>query len=143
MTYDELYASSPISALTGSETLAVQQAGTSKGLTVDHIQAYFKATAARVVTDSTTLIAEDAFKNVEVNAGTAKTVSIPLDNSVNFKIGTQIKIIQIGAGQVTIGGSGITFRSADAATKTRVQYSIAVVEKRAANEWFIAGDITT
>lgn len=129
--------------LDGDERFAAVQDGQTVYLTGDQIQAYFKARSPRTETDNTTLVLNDAFGVVEINAGTAKTVTVPQNASVAFKIGTQIRIGQIGSGQITIQGTGVTFKSPGNATKTRVQYSSAILEKRGTDDWVIGGDITT
>lgn len=127
----------------GTEKLPGVQSAASVALSVDQIQQYFKATSPRTETDNTTLVLADAFRPVEINSGDAKTLTVPQNSSVAFKIGTQIRIFQLGAGQITISGVGVTFKSPGNATKTRTQYSSAILEKRGADDWIIGGDITT
>jgi hypothetical protein len=95
------------------------------------------------VTSTTyTLVYTDAQKLLQMNNASAITVTIPPASSVNFPSGTQILISQKGAGQVTISpGSGVTLNSADLATKTRLQYSVAALIKVATNTWLLTGDI--
>jgi guanyl-specific ribonuclease Sa len=63
-------------------------------------------------------------------------------------VGTQINIIQIGAGQVTIqaASSGTTTVSSTGATPTapalRAQYSSATLIKAATDLWYVVGDIS-
>jgi hypothetical protein len=50
---------------------------------------------------------------VTLDNAAAITFTIPPNSSVAFGIGTQINIMQLGAGQVTVSpGSGVTLRSA-------------------------------
>ena len=66
---------------------------------------------------------------------------MPLNASVAFPIGTQITLIQTGAGQVTITpASGVTI-NATPGLKTRVQWSAATLIKRATNTWVAIGDL--
>lgn len=80
------------------------------------------------------------------NGATAGTINIPTD-SVAFPTGTQITIVQTGAGQLTIQATtpGTTTVSSTGATATapklRVQYSSATCIKTAANTWLVVGDI--
>jgi len=91
-----------------------------------------------------TLALSDAYKMIEVNNASARTIIIPTNTAVTFPIGTQILISQYGAGQVTIvPDTGVTLRSSNGKTKTAAQYAMATLVKRGTNEWYLAGDITT
>lgn len=91
-----------------------------------------------------TLVLADAFKLVEVNSSSARTITVPLNGAIAFPIGTKINIAQYGTGQVTIDGQiGVTIRSTGGKTKTATQYSVCTLLKRDTNEWYLYGDITT
>jgi hypothetical protein len=86
----------------------------------------------------------DSYKLIEMNVGSANTLTIPTNIVVPFPIGTQILISQYGAGQTTITAAGtVTLRSSGGKTKTAAQYAMATLVKRGTNEWYLAGDITT
>ena len=73
----------------------------------------------------------------------ANTVTIPLNSSVAFPIGTQIIVSQYGSGQTSfVGASGVIIRSAGGKLKLSDRYSSAVLTKRGTDEWYIFGDIT-
>ena len=97
-------------------------------------------------TASYTLVLADKDKLVEVSNASANTVTIPTNSSVAFPTGTQINIIQTGAGQTTISGtSGVTVNSTGATTaspKLRAQWSSATAVKRDTNSWVVIGDIS-
>lgn len=95
------------------------------------------------------LVSSDAGKLLLAsNGATAGTVSIPTDATFNFATGTQITILQTGAGQLTIqaassGTTTVYSTGATAATpKCRAQYSAITVLKTAANTWYAMGDIS-
>lgn len=91
-----------------------------------------------------TLALSDNGKLVEMNSGSAVTVTIPKNSDVQFPIGTQIIVSQYGAGQVTFNtGIAVTVRSSGGKTKTAAQYAVATLIKRGTDEWYLAGDITT
>ena len=91
-----------------------------------------------------TLVLADAFKLVEVNSSSARTITVPLNGAIAFPIGTKINIAQYGTGQVTIDGQiGVTIRSTGGKNKTATQYSVCTLLKRDTNEWYLYGDITT
>lgn len=93
-------------------------------------------------TASYTLVLTDADKLVEMNVATANNLTIPLNSTVAFGIGTQILLAQYGAGQTTlVATSGVTIRSNGAKLKLNVQYSGATLIKIATDEWYLFGDI--
>ena len=110
------------------------------------------ASAALAFNDQTgttyTFVAADAEnKLVTASNASAQTYSIPTDATTNFPVGTQINVIQIGAGQVTIqaASSGTTTVTSTGATsaapKLRAQWSSATLVKKAANVWYVIGDL--
>jgi hypothetical protein len=84
---------------------------------------------------------------ITASNASAQTYSIPTNASVAFPIGTQINIIQIGAGQVTINAvtSGTTTVLSTGATaaapKLRAQYSAATCIKAGTDLWYVTGDL--
>jgi hypothetical protein len=94
-------------------------------------------------TASYTLALADNGKLVEMNVATANNLTVPLNSSVTFPIGTKIDLAQYGAGQTTIvATSGVTVRSAGGALKLAVQYSGGSLVKIGTDEWYLFGDIT-
>jgi hypothetical protein len=78
---------------------------------------------------------------VELSNASAIALTVPTNASVAFIVGTVIEIVQMGAGVVTISGSGVTFRSRGSLLSTAGQYAVASIRKRATNEWVVTGDI--
>lgn len=82
------------------------------------------------------------------NGATAGTINVPTDATVAFPTGTQITIIQTGAGQLTIQATTpatTTIASTGAtstAPKLRAQNSAATLVKTSANQWYVMGDIS-
>lgn len=88
-----------------------------------------------------TLVLADAGKFVTLNNAAAIALTVPLESSVNYAIGTSIDFLQLGAGQVTVAGaSGVTV-NATPGLKLRAQYSAATLVKTASNTWVLVGDI--
>jgi hypothetical protein len=81
---------------------------------------------------------------IEVSSATGVTISIPVDATLNYPIGTSIDILQTGAGQVTIAAvtPGTTTVNATPGLKLRTTWSSATLFKRAANTWVVFGDLT-
>jgi hypothetical protein len=94
-----------------------------------------------------TFVLTDNGRLVTASNASAQTYSIPTNASVAYPIGTQINIIQIGAGQVTINAvtSGTTTISSTGATSTapklRAQFSSATCIKANTDLWYVVGDI--
>jgi hypothetical protein len=116
--------------LTGTQTLANKTLSTP----IQTVGTNSKAT-------SYTLVLSDQSKLIEMNSGSAVTLTVPTDASVAFPVGTYIVVVQMGAGQVTIGGAGVTFVSA-LGLNLRAQYSMATLIKRGTNSWIVSGDTT-
>jgi hypothetical protein len=93
-------------------------------------------------TASYTLVLADANKLVEMNVATANNLTVPLNATVAFPVGTQILLSQYGAGQTTVVATGgVTINSSGGKLKLNVQYSGATLIKIATNEWYLFGDI--
>ena len=112
------------------------------------IQTQIDTKSAKLITTnrqtaSYTLVIGDADKLVEMNVATANNLTIPLDASVAYSIGTQILIAQYGAGQTTVvATSGVTIRSSGSKLKLSAQYSGATLIKIATDEWYCFGDLS-
>jgi hypothetical protein len=88
-----------------------------------------------------TLVLSDADKMVEMNVGSANNLTVPLNSSVAYPVGTQINILQTGAGQTTIVATGGVTINATPGLKLRAQWSSATLIKRATNTWVAIGDL--
>jgi hypothetical protein len=98
--------------------------------------------AQNAQTASYTLVLTDQDKLIEMNAATALNITIPPNSSVAFPTGSQVHVLQVGAGQVTVvAGAGVTVNSSDG-LKLRTQWSPATLIKRATNTWVLMGDNT-
>jgi hypothetical protein len=93
--------------------------------------------------DNYTLALTDVYKIIEMNKGTAVTLTVPKNSVVAFAIGVQVKGYQKGAGKVTIApvDGDVTIRSAGSADETFEQYSTFMLTKIATNTWLLEGDI--
>lgn len=124
--------------------LSTAQTLTNKTLTAPVINLALNAQTGTTYTFALT----DNGKLVTASNASAQTYSIPTNASVAFPTGTQINIIQIGAGQVTIqaASSGTTTVASTGATATapklRAQYSTATLIKASTDLWYVAGDIS-
>jgi hypothetical protein len=87
-----------------------------------------------------TLVLTDAHKLITLNNASAITLTVPTNSSVAFDIGDQVNLVQLGAGQVTISGAGVTFRSEGSKLKTKGQYALVTLIKIDTNEWLVLGN---
>jgi hypothetical protein len=102
---------------------------------------------AQTGTTYTFVLADADNKLVTASNAAAQTYSIPTNATTAFPIGTQINLIQIGAGQVTVqaatsGTTTVVSTGATAASpKCRAQYSALTCIKRDTDSWYVIGDI--
>lgn len=87
-----------------------------------------------------TLVIGDAGKYLRMNNAASITFTVPLNSSVAFATGTVITVIQIGAGVVTVGGSGVTLNAKDG-LKTNGQYAALQLIKVATDTWDVIGGV--
>lgn len=93
-------------------------------------------------TASYTLVLGDKNKIVEMNVASGNNLTVPPNSSVAYPVGTQINILQVGAGQTTVvQGAGVTVNAAPG-LKLRTQWSYATLIKRATDTWVLVGDIS-
>ena len=108
---------------------------------MDDVATAMVALNAQTGTTYTTVLADDG-KLVTCDNGSPIALTIPPSSSVNYGIGTQINIMQLGAGQVTItAGAGVTLRSAGSKLKTSAQYAVATCCKIDTDTWVVVGNL--
>lgn len=143
-----------VSASTGNITISIPSTFTFPGtvtLNADPTQSLQAATKQYVdnisintQTSSYILALSDAGKVIEMNSASANNLTIPLNSTIAFPIGTTVDIIQYGSGQTTlVAESGVTLRSKGGNLKLTGQYSGATLYKRDTNEWVVIGDLTS
>jgi hypothetical protein len=115
---------------TGTQTL------TNKTLTAPVI-----TLSTNAQTSSYTLVLSDSSKVVEMSNASANTLTIPLNSSAAFPVGSQIIILQTGAGQTTIAGTGGVTVNGTPGLKLRAQFSSATLIKRGTDTWVSLGDL--
>jgi len=97
---------------------------------------------AQTGTTYTTVLADDG-KLITCDNASPIALTIPPNGTVAYGIGTQINIMQLGAGAVTVtAGAGVTLRSAGSKLKTNGQYSVATCCKIATDTWVVIGNLT-
>lgn len=120
--------------------------GTAQTFTEAQVFTTTRNTAGLLTNDQTgttyTLVLTDAGKIVTLSNASAITLTIPTNASVAFPTGAIINLEQLGAGQVTVGGAGVTINSKDGNKKLSGQYSGAYLRKTATDTWLLVGDLT-
>ena len=81
-----------------------------------------------------------------MNNASANTLTVPLNASVAFPIGTEITVIQTGAGATTISPSAsvtVDYYSLTGATSRIIKsrWSAATLIKRGTNTWVLIGNL--
>jgi hypothetical protein len=89
-----------------------------------------------------TLVLSDVARVITLNNASSITLTVPQNSSVAFPTGTQIVLVQLGAGQVTVGGAGVTLRSNGSKLKLTGQYAVASLLKINTDEWVLFGNLS-
>jgi hypothetical protein len=134
--------------LTGVVTLTGTQTLTNKTLTSPTVNDGKLNLTLNAQTGTTyTFVLTDNGKFVTATNSSAQTYSIPTNASVAFPVGTQIHIVQLGTGQVTINAvtpattTIVSNATTAASPRLRAQYSSATCIKTATDSWVVVGDI--
>jgi Major tropism determinant N-terminal domain len=137
----------PASQLSGNTlasnvvTSSLTSVGTLTSLAVTNNIVYHITTNPQGGTTYTLALSDDG-QIIELSNSSGAALTVPPNSAVAFPIGTQIQLIQTGAGQITVTpGSGVTV-NATPGLKTRAQWSFATLIKRATDTWVLVGDIT-
>jgi len=93
-------------------------------------------------TGSYVIYSSDDGKVVTMNNASSNIIYIDTNSSTPVSVGTQITIIQVGAGQTSIEpiSGAVTIRTTTT-RKLRSQYSVATLLKIATDEWILFGDL--
>lgn len=122
--------------------------GAGSGLDADLLDGQSSAYYATVLrstnaqTDDYTLVLGDAGKIVEMNKSTAVTLTVPLNSSVAFSVGTVVDVLATGAGQVTVAATGGVTINATPGLKLTDQWAAASLIKRATDTWVLVGRLS-
>jgi hypothetical protein len=95
--------------------------------------------------DSTDLASVNAGDQLVImmNVGSANNLTVPLNATIAFPLGTVIGIRQIGAGQTTIVATGgVTINAPLSALNIAAQNGLAFIEKTATDTWYANGELS-
>ena len=90
-------------------------------------------TNAQTGTTYTIVMSDSNNTMVELNNASAITVTVPTNATTAFPVGSQVNLLQTGAGGVTVTGTG---------TKLRTQYSATALVKTGTDSWTLIGDLS-
>lgn len=84
------------------------------------------------------LVLADATKGIEMNVAGANTVTVPLNATQAFPIGTLIPVVQYGAGLTSIVATGgVTINTSAGNLDSPGQFAPMFLRKIATNEWYL------
>lgn len=153
------------SILTGSTTFSlvnttattVDFAGAATAITIGATTGTTTVRNALTVTGATTLgpavfttqgsayvlALTDQGKVLEMTNGSNVEVTVPPSGTANFPIGSQIVVLRNGTGTVSFNpGSGVSVISDSNKRFISTRYSAATLIKRAADEWYLIGNLS-
>ena len=88
-----------------------------------------------------TLLADHEGCLLTLNNASPITLTIPQDSTLVMPVGARVRIMRLGAGQITVAaGSGATLRTGASFDNLRAQYAIGELIKIAENVWVFTGD---
>ena len=135
-------------SVSGSSDVALNNPADSQVLSYDTSSAKWQNTTAGsyIINAQTgtayTLTLADTNKFITFSNAGASSLTVPNNASVAYPIGTNIKLAQIGAGQLTVvAASGVTV-SADPGLKIAARYGGAELVKLATNSWILVGRLS-
>lgn len=129
LTLPALPASTSIITVTSSGTMAA-------GGNVRQVNAQTGTTYTPVLADG---IGYGTSPIVTMNNSSAQTFTIPTNASVAFPTGTQIDVVQLGTGSVTIAAAGGVTLNSNGSTILGQYYQVSLI-KIGTNSWFMTGD---
>lgn len=133
-----------IDYFSGGTDVAVADGGTGASTTVDarvNLAQDFPVGTFATATPRD-IILEDAWTTIVMNLAGANNIVIPANSNIAFPIGTELIIMQYGAGTTTVQISTDDLRY-DAAYSAALngQYAVVGIKKVAATEWFLFGNL--
>jgi hypothetical protein len=94
-------------------------------------------TVNSITGSSYTLALSDREDVLRMNSSSTQTITVPLEASVPFPNGTEIKIVQLGTGSVTLSADvGVTLTTRG----YMVRYVVATLTKIDTNHWILTGE---
>jgi hypothetical protein len=91
------------------------------------------------------LVLTDNQKLLKFPFSTSYNITVPLNATVAFSVGSRVDIMMTNDGQATfVGETGaVLIRSKGGNTKTNGKYTVVSIEKIATDEWVLVGDLTS
>lgn len=105
------------------------------------ITARMSLTTFNSKTDNYTLVLSDAGKTIKVTAATAKTITIPLNATVAYPVGTYINISSLGAGVVTVAITATGTLTSNDDKVDIIEDGMVTVLKTDTNSWHLFGGL--
>lgn len=131
------------SSLTSTGTITVGTwSSTITGATIDNTTTTKAYRPANTQTGTSyTLVLGDGGQMITLNNASAITLTIPANASVAFPVGTEIDLVQLGAGQVTVAITTDTLDSYTSKVKLAGQYAGGTLKKITSTSWVLIGNL--
>jgi len=132
------------SKLGSSLILTTPNIGAATGASLNCTNAVIDHPATNSRVANYTLVLADDGIIIETNSTSAVIITVPLDSTTNFPIGSKITIIRANSGAASVAGAtGAVTINATPGLVLRAQWSAATLLKRAANSWLLMGDLSS
>lgn len=129
--------------IASSITLTTPNIGTAVGASLYTTNAVIDHALTNIRTANYTLLISDDGIIIETNSTSPIIITVPLEATVAFPIGTKITIIRANTGAASVAGvSGVTI-NATPGLNLRAQWSAATLLKRGTNIWLLMGDLSS
>lgn len=90
------------------------------------------------VSSYTLVLTDKDSKIIEMNSASANNLTVPLNSSVAFPVGTQIPIVQKGAGLTSVVATGgVTINTSSGGLDSPGQNAVMVLMKSGTDEWYL------
>jgi len=94
-----------------------------------------------LTTTTKTLALSDVNSIVTGSSSSDMTITIPLNSTAPFPVGTEIKFIQLGTKKITIAAtSGVNLANNSNQYKTKGQHAVIWLFQVTSNQWILTGD---
>jgi hypothetical protein len=123
-------------------TTATQSAldNSTKLASTAYVQTATRVPTATKTANYTLALADEGYMII-MNSASATTLTVPIESSVNFPLGSQIIVTRLGAGTVNIASSA-TIYSVSSNKYIANQYGAVTLIKTGTDTWYLFGDLS-
>jgi hypothetical protein len=136
----KISALTPVTSLTGVEIIPVVQSSITFSATATQIS-YVPPQTLNAQTGTTYTMANTDFGKL-ITLNNAAAIALSVNTGLGTLVGQRIDILQLGAGQITVGGTA-TVNTSALTKKTRAQYSVCTLLCVATDSYVLIGDLAS